>query len=290
MRHQLELHSFFYNNPRIAVAYSGGVDSSYLLYVAKTAGCDVRAYFVKSQFQPKFELDDAVRLSDLLGVSLTVVTIDALQDPNIALNPPERCYYCKSAILSKLWELARADGIDVLCDGTNADDDEAGRPGMRALRELGVVSPLRDSGLTKADIRQLSKQAGLFTHDKPSYACLATRIPTGTEITQEILDKIECAESMLFDMGFSGFRVRVIVKSGQTQEKQDDESQTMQKKEHGDSSFASPEQERDSPAMKIIANIQMPKDQWNIAKARHAEILATLEPSFDSVALDLRSG
>ena len=234
--------------PRIGVAFSGGVDSSYLLYAAKAAGCDVRAYIIKSQFQPQFEFDDAVRLADSIGVPLTVGMFDALDDPNIVKNPSDRCYYCKNAILSKLWELAEADGVSVLCDGSNADDDASDRPGMRALREHGVLSPLRDCGLTKADIRRLSKQAGLFTHDKPSYACLATRIPANTVITGELLDKVERAESALFDMGFSDFRVRLMPPDG--------------------------------------AKLQVSAVQWSLAAARREEILAALQPYFVDVVLD----
>ena len=235
--------------PQIGVAYSGGVDSSYLLYAAKAAGCDVRAYFIKSQFQPQFELDDAVRLADSIDVPLTVGNVDALCDPNVKENPPDRCYYCKNAILSKIIELAHADGISVLCDGSNADDDETDRPGMRAQREHGVVSPLRECGLTKADIRRLSKDAGLFTHDKPSYACLATRIPTDTAITEEILKKVECAENALFDMGFSDYRARVVPPNG--------------------------------------AKLQMPAAQWDSAASRREDIVAALRPYFDSIVLDL---
>lgn len=253
----MQLDSFFNENPKIAVAFSGGVDSSYLLYAAKTAGCDVRAYFVKSQFQPKFELDDAKRLADTIGVPLTVSTFDALSDTKVVQNPQNRCYYCKINVFTKLWELARTDGFSVLCDGTNADDDETDRPGMKALRENGVLSPLRDCGLTKADIRCLSKQAGLFTHEKPSYACLATRIPAGTEITQELLEKVERAEGALFDMGFSDFRVRVM--------------------KHGVG----------FPASQFAARIQMPEEQWNAAATRRVDILDKLKSDFDGVLLDL---
>ena len=247
--HVMSLHEHLKQYPRIGVAFSGGVDSSYLLYAAKAAGCDVRAYLIKSQFQPQFEIEDAVRLADTVGVPLTVGTLDALCDPNVASNPPDRCYYCKSAILGKLWELARADGIEVLFDGSNADDDEADRPGMRAQREQGVVSPLRECGLTKSDIRRLSKQAGLFTHDKPSYACLATRVPAGTHITEDILRKIEYAEGALFGMGFSDFRIRFMTPDG--------------------------------------AKLQMPAAQWDSAAAQRTEILAALREHFNSVVLDL---
>jgi len=259
----MNLQDFFIRNPRIAVAFSGGVDSSYLLYAAKAAGCDVRAYFMRSQFQPEFELQDATRLAHSLGVPLTIETLDILCVPKIAQNPRDRCYFCKTAILSKLWELAHADGITVLCDGSNADDDETNRPGMRALREQGVVSPLRDCGLTKADVRRLSKQAGLFTHNKPSYACLATRIPTGTAITQDTLIKIESAEKALFDMGFTDFRVRVI--------------------KQGDGSAAS------VPDKQYAARIQMPENQWNRAASHRTEILAALQPYFADIMLDLNT-
>ena len=245
----MQLQHFFQLNPRIAVAFSGGVDSSYLLYAAKTAGCDVRAYFLKSQFQPRFELDDAESITNSLGVTLFVDDFDILSEPEVISNPPDRCYYCKVKIFSRLWELARKDDYTVLCDGTNADDDESDRPGMRALRELGVLSPLRDCGLAKSDIRHLSKQAGLKTFDKPSYACLATRIPTGTLITAQQLVMIEEAEQALSDMGFSDFRVRLLPPNG--------------------------------------AKIQMPQDQWEQATARRAEILAALQPVFKSVVLDL---
>ena len=209
----MELSTFFARNPRLALAFSGGVDSSYLLYAAKTAGCDVRAYFIKSPFQPQFELDDAYHLTAMLGVPLKVETVDVLKNSAVAKNPANRCYFCKTALFTRLWELARADGYTLLCDGTNASDDADDRPGMKALGELGVRSPLRECGLTKPEIRRLSKEAGLFTHDKPAYACLATRIPTGTLITETLLNKVERAESALFALGFSDFRVRVFCRA-----------------------------------------------------------------------------
>ena len=283
----MKLSDFFNKNPRIAVAFSGGVDSSYLLYAAKSTGCDVRAYFIKSQFQPQFELNDATRLAGSLGIPLTVRTLDVLCDQEIAQNPPDRCYYCKSAILSKLWSIVSADGISVLCDGTNADDDENDRPGMRALREQGVVSPLRDCGLTKADIRRLSKQAGLFTNDKPSYACLATRIPSGTVITEELLAKTERAETALFDMGFSDFRVRTKQTIGDCYRRGGNlppaitgiSQSTIKQEKQGDGSCA----------LRLDALIQMPEDQWDRAATRRAEILAALKPDYDSVMLDMET-
>ncbi|MCL1835533.1 MAG: ATP-dependent sacrificial sulfur transferase LarE [Oscillospiraceae bacterium] len=245
----MTLNEFFANNPRVAVALSGGADSSYLLYAAKAAGCDTRAYFLKSQFQPRFEHDDAKRAAQFAGAPLVIRELDVLGVGAVAANPPDRCYHCKLAMFTKLREIARADGFDLLCDGTNADDEEGDRPGMRALRELGVVSPLRECGLTKADVRRLSQDAGLFTYRKPSYACLATRIPAGTEITAELLGKIERAEGAMSAMGFSDFRVRLVPPRG--------------------------------------AKIQLPEPQFFLALELRGDILAALGGDFDSVALDL---
>lgn len=202
------MEEFFKRNPKVAVAFSGGVDSAYLLYVAQKYAKDVCAYYVKTQFQPKFELEDAVRLSKQLGAKLNILLLNILTVPNVCENPPERCYYCKKAIFGAIMEAAAADGYTVLLDGTNASDDVKDRPGMRALKELSVLSPLRECGLTKTQIRVLSKEANLFTWDKPAYACLATRIPTGETITGKKLCDTEKAEEYLFSLGFTDFRVR----------------------------------------------------------------------------------
>ena len=205
----MPLESFFAAHPRVAVAFSGGVDSAYLLYAAKTAGCDAAAYFLKTPFQPRFELEDAQKLAGQFGVPLHIVEYDVLGVPGVAENGPLRCYHCKRALFTRLWEAARADGFEVLCDGTNASDDGSDRPGMKVLEEQHILSPLRICGLTKSDVRRLSKEAGLFTWDKPAYACLATRIPAGEKITAEKLKAIEESEAVLFAMGFSDFRVRL---------------------------------------------------------------------------------
>lgn len=204
----MELKDFFKLNPRPALAFSGGTDSALLLYAAVKYGADVKAYYVKSPFQPAFELEDAKRLAAELGADMEIIELDVLADERIAANPPQRCYYCKIAIFSAIYEAAARDGYTVLIDGTNASDDPGDRPGMRALRELSVRSPLRECGLTKADVRRLSKEAGLFTHDKPAYACLATRIPSGEGITREKLAATENAENYLSSLGFRDFRVR----------------------------------------------------------------------------------
>ena len=213
----MDLQQFFKENPRVAIAFSGGVDSSYLLYAALRYGARVRAYYVNSAFQPRFERDDALRLAGELGVEVTVLELDALADPRVAANPAERCYYCKQNLFRALKARAAADGYTVLLDGTNASDDAGDRPGMRALRELSVRSPLRECGLTKDEIRRLSREAGLFTWDKPAYACLATRIPTGQPITARDLAVTEAAETYLFSLGFTDFRVRLAGRSAKIQ-------------------------------------------------------------------------
>lgn len=205
----MELKEFFERNNKIAVAYSGGVDSVYLLYEAVRCGADVKAYCVKSAFQPSFELEDAKEMAERIGCALEVLEADVLANEAVASNPPDRCYYCKRLVMSAIREAAVADGYSVICDGTNASDDPADRPGFRALQELGIRSPLLECGLTKDDIRRASRETGLPTWNKPAYACLATRIKTGERITAGKLKTTEKAESILMEMGFSDFRVRM---------------------------------------------------------------------------------
>lgn len=205
----MTLKDFFKRNPKAALAFSGGTDSAYLLWAAVQAGAQVQPYFIRSVFQPRFELADAERLCAQLGLRLRVLDCDVLARPEIAANPPERCYHCKRALFTRLLAVAAEDGYPLVIDGTNASDPEGDRPGMRALRELGVRSPLREAGLSKAEVRRLSAQAGLFTADKPSYACLATRIPCGTAITPALLETVETAESLISGLGYRNFRVRL---------------------------------------------------------------------------------
>lgn len=205
----MELTEYFKKYPKTAIAFSGGVDSAYLLYAAHKAGADICAYYVKTAFQPQFELDDALRLSEELHIPMKVLHTDVLAQERIAENPCDRCYYCKKMIFAVIQKAAGEDGFTVLMDGTNASDDKNDRPGMRATQELSVKSPLRECGLTKDMVRKLSKEAGLFTWDKPAYACLATRIPTGEIITEEKLKVTEAAEDYLFSLGFTDFRVRM---------------------------------------------------------------------------------
>ena len=205
----MTIEEYFEINNKVAIAFSGGVDSAYLLYAAAKAGAEVKAYYVRSAFQPEFEFEDAKRIADMIGCRLMVIEADVLSDEKVASNPENRCYYCKQHIMSAITDAAAADGFNIICDGTNASDDADDRPGFKALGEYGIRSPLRECGLTKADIRKASREAGLPTWNKPAYACLATRIRTGEVITEEKLEITERAEGILYDMGFRDFRVRM---------------------------------------------------------------------------------
>ena len=217
----MNLQEFFKQHQKVALAFSGGVDSSYLLYAGIREACDIHAYYIKSAFQPQFELDDAKKLAEELGAKMTVLELNVLSDAQIVQNFSNRCYDCKKKIFQRLLEAAKADGYDVIIDGTNASDDANDRPGMKALQELSVLSPLRECGITKEAVRILSKKAGLFTWDKPAYACLATRIPTNTIITAEKLSATENAEAILSDLGFHDFRIRLSGEDAKIQVRED---------------------------------------------------------------------
>lgn len=183
-----KLADFFARTPKFAVAFSGGCDSSYLLTAAMRAGCDVHAYGVKTAFQADFELEDSKRLAREVGFPFTVIRANVLDDAAICENPSHRCYLCKRFVFGAISERMREDGFTVLCDGTNATDDPARRPGFRALAELGVTSPLRRAGMTKDDVRAASRELGIFTADKPSFSCLAVHVPKGHAIDAAALD------------------------------------------------------------------------------------------------------
>ena len=193
-----------------AVAFSGGADSTLLLSVAREVlGERCCAVTVRSPFFPEREAEEAAALCARLGAEQLVLTVDALAVPGVKENPPERCYLCKRAILAAAREASEARGFDCLVEGSNADDARAYRPGARALRELGVGSPLLEAGLTKAEIRALSRQRGLPTADKPSAACLASRFAYGETLTEEGLRRVEAAEAYLSGLGLTQKRVRV---------------------------------------------------------------------------------
>lgn len=205
----MTLRAFFQQNPVCAVAFSGGVDSACLLHASAAYGRRTAAYFVKTPFQPDFDLKDAEQIAARLGTALKIIEFDILTVPEAAANPANRCYYCKRAIFTRLIRAANDDGFPIVLDGCNASDDAGDRPGMQALRELGVRSPLRECGLTKSNVRAMAREAGLPVWNKPSYACLATRIPTGTPITAEDLRRVARGEALLAELGLSDFRLRL---------------------------------------------------------------------------------
>lgn len=187
----MTLDGFFAAHPKVALAFSGGCDSSYLLAESLRRGIDVKAYLVDTAFQPRFEIADAFRVVDELGAKLEVLTPNVLAQSEVCTNDPQRCYYCKRFIFSNILQAMDRDGYEVLMDGTNASDDPANRPGFKALHELRVESPLRAAGMTKDAIRNASRELGLSTADKPNFSCLATKVPHDTTITVERLQIIE---------------------------------------------------------------------------------------------------
>ena len=239
---------------RVAVAFSGGVDSALLVRLAADVlGADnVLALTAVSQLNPARETTLARDIAGGCGVRAIHVTIDALAVPEVAANPPDRCYHCKRAIFGTLMNVARAEGFPWLLDGSNASDRGDYRPGKRAAVELGAVSPFDECGITKAEIRQRSHELGLPNWDAPSAACLASRIPYGTALTAADLHRVEMAEDVLIALGFTGCRVRL----------------------HGN-----------------IARVETPPDAiFQLAQEPVRErLLAALEPlGFDFVTMDLR--
>ena len=236
-----------------AVAFSSGVDSTFLLRVAhEELGENVVAVTARSHSFPKRELDEAAAFCAREGVRHEIIDSEELDIPGFAENPPDRCYHCKKAIFGKLVAFAQANGLAAVLEGSNMDDDGDYRPGRRAIRELGVLSPLHDAGLAKAEIRALSKKMGLPTADKPSFACLASRFPYGERITAAGLERVERAEQWLMDAGLGLAQLRV--------------------RSHGD-----------------MARIEVPPADIPRLAARAEEIVAALKSfGFTYVALDLQ--
>jgi uncharacterized protein len=194
----------------ILVAYSGGVDSTFLLKVASSVLRDrVIAATGSSEIYPSRELEEAKKNAKMLGVKYVVIDTNELNDVNFASNPPERCYYCKRELFSKLVELAKQHELNYVADGSNDDDVSDFRPGTKAASQLGVRSPLKEAMLTKEEIRTLSREMNLPTWDKPSQPCLSTRFPYSETITREKLSRVELAEKFLATFGVKQLRVRV---------------------------------------------------------------------------------
>lgn len=190
------------------VAFSGGVDSTFLLAVAaEVLGDRVLAVTARSPLFPEEELQRSVDLAAQFGVRYEIVDREWAV-PGVLANAPDRCYHCRHALFERLWEIAREHGLAAVLHGEQADDVGDYRPGSRAAEELGARAPLREVGLTKAEVRELSRQRNLSTADLPSMACLASRVPYGTSIDEELLNKIGSAETLLRELGFSPLRVR----------------------------------------------------------------------------------
>jgi uncharacterized protein len=193
----------------VVIAFSGGVDSAYLaLVAARTLGPRAIAITADSPSYPDHHRAMALRIASAFGLLHEFITTDELASPEYRANPENRCYYCKRELFGRLTEIAAARGFCAVADGSNADDRGDYRPGRRAAREFGVRSPLDEVGLTKAEIRELARRAGLPTWDEPASACLSSRIPYHSEVTPEKLRTIERAETALRALGFRVFRVR----------------------------------------------------------------------------------
>lgn len=194
----------------LAVAFSGGVDSSFLLKTAhEVLGERVLALTVDSVFVPRSEIEEAAAFCQAYGIRQKSLYVDVLSIPRVGGNPPDRCYYCKHALFSLMQREAAAAGIMVLAEGSNLDDSGDYRPGMRAIAELGIRSPLREAELTKLEIRELSRRMGLPSWDKPSMACLASRVAYGEVLSGEKLRAVESSELLLRSLGLRQCRVRV---------------------------------------------------------------------------------
>ncbi|MCK8060807.1 MULTISPECIES: ATP-dependent sacrificial sulfur transferase LarE [unclassified Fusibacter] len=202
-----ELITYLKNLGSVAVAFSGGVDSTFLAYAAKEAlGDKAIAYTVNSPYIPDWEIDEAKELAETIGIRHEIMTVGLSEI--IIDNPVDRCYLCKTLIFSQIKAKALADGFEYVADGSNTDDTKDYRPGMIALKELGIKSPLLETGFSKLDIRISSKLFKLATHDKPAYACLLTRLPYDHRITLDELERVERSEVFLHSLGLKAVRVR----------------------------------------------------------------------------------
>ncbi len=226
-----KIRNYFGDKKKIAVAFSGGVDSTLLLKLAVVCCERVKAYYVRTQFQPSWEYREACENAEIIGAEMETIKMNVLSCEEIRENPADRCYFCKKQIMGKILEKAGEDGFTILADGSNMSDNPLERPGMKALSEYGIISPLREMGFTKKDVRQLSSHFNLNTAEKPAYSCLATRIPSGTEITEGNLAATEECEEFLMKIGFSDFRVRNEGEMARIESRAEDMKRLIEKRE-----------------------------------------------------------
>ncbi len=199
----------------LLIAYSGGVDSTLLLAIAhRTLGNQVTAIIADSPSLPRASLNEAVRVAKEMGAQLELVATTELDDPRYAENPMSRCYFCKAELFTRMDQVARERGFVTIAYGENADDPAHLRPGSQAAAEFSVIAPLKKAGLTKAEVRALSRKLGLPTADAPAQPCLSSRIPHGTRVTSEALDYVERGEAIVHQFGFKVFRVRYVPLEG----------------------------------------------------------------------------
>jgi uncharacterized protein len=193
-----------------AIAFSGGTDSSLLLYIASAVpGLKIKAYTVKNIMIPEDEIESAINFAKTFNIDHQIIENDILSYEKISINLPDRCYHCKKLILSKIIDEASNNRIKTVLEGSHSDDINDFRPGLKAIRELGVLSPLNDAGFNKKMVHELSAHLSLPSCGRESYPCLATRIPTGTQITPELLQKAEAAEKIIKSFGFKQVRARI---------------------------------------------------------------------------------
>jgi ATP-utilizing enzymes of the PP-loop superfamily len=242
------LKGFFRDHQKVALCFTGGVNSTYLLYLGKQCGASIKPYYVKTAFQPQFELDNALRLAKQYRVKLEVLEFDIFKTQKIVANDSDRCFHCKKKMLSVIKNQAISDGFTVLIEGSNASDKTEECPELASNNKISVSSPLKEFGITKTKVRILSKKSELPTWDKPAYSCLAAQIPAGMSITREALRRMERAERELLTIGFTDFRVGLLGKT---------------------------------------AKLKIPASQMEIAVEKRKSIIERLKPDFDSILLDL---